>query len=170
MKRIVKQHVMTTALSFLVLAFVAFNASEASAQIRVEPGDVILSINGQSVRNTNDFINLVNGSGSTMYFTLRDHRTGRILSLQTRLNSGGYRFGAYAANNGGNGVRITGIMANAAASRCYNSGGNSGSVPARSSSGMSNRDMNQINNAVRRGQYSGTTRNGTVWNATPMGY
>lgn len=154
---------LTVALPFIVLAFVAFNASEASAQIRCEPGDVILSINGRSIRNTNDFINLVNGSGSTMYFTLRDSRTGRILSLQTRLNSSGYRFGAYAANNGGDGVRITGIMANAAASRCYSGGA---SVRA---SGMSDREMNQINNRVRRGQYSGRTSNGTVWNATPVG-
>lgn len=164
MKRLIPL-AMTIALPFFVLSFIVFDASDASAQIRVEPGDVVLSINGQSIRNTNDFINLVNRSGSTMNFTLRDSRTGRILSLQTRLNSNGYRFGAYAANNNGNGVRITGIMANAAASRCYSSG----SAAPRPASSMSNREMNQINNAVRRGQYSGTTRNGTVWNATPRG-
>ncbi len=112
------------AITILAAAFLAAVPSQASAQqIYVEPGDIVLSINGQSIGGRTDLINAVNRSGSVMRFTVQDRRTGRILYLATRLNDNGYRFGVSCVDNGGRGARITNVIPGASALRCWNEGG-----------------------------------------------
>ncbi|NQT14535.1 MAG: caspase family protein [Planctomycetes bacterium] len=81
----------------------------ASGQtLRLEPGDVILSVNGRPLRNLRDYWNLVKGSPSIMEFTVRDRADGQVLQMRTTLATPrGARFGVTAVENGGDGVRVT---------------------------------------------------------------
>jgi len=81
----------------------------SSGQIlRLEPGDVILSVNGRPLRNLRDYWNLVKASPSIMEFTVRDRSDGQVLHLKTSLDTPkGTRFGITAVENGGDGVRVT---------------------------------------------------------------
>ncbi len=132
------------AVAILAIAFLTVLSSQAFAQNRaatarifLEPGDIVLSINGEPIGGKYDLTNAVNRSGRIMYFTIQDRRTGSIMSLATRLNDQGYRFGVYSVDNGGYGARITAVMQGAAASRCWSddspwaaSPGGPGSMPA----------------------------------------
>jgi len=75
--------------------------------VRLEPDDVILSINGEQINSQKAYWNAVKESPPIMTFKLRNHRNGNILHLKTRLRSGdGSRFGVDADNNNGDGVRV----------------------------------------------------------------
>lgn len=84
---------------------------------RLEPGDVVLTVNGEKIGGRNDLTAAVNRSPRTMRFTVRDRR-GKIYRFETTLASEGYRFGVYSADQSGGGARITSVMANSAATRC----------------------------------------------------
>lgn len=112
--------------SLVAFTLLAFAASNASAQVYLEPGDLVTSINGRQIYNVGDFVQSVNMSGPVMYFTIVDRRSNTNMNLATNLHPGGFRFGVYVADNGGYGVRITGLMQNSAAFRCWQTGGNWG--------------------------------------------
>ncbi len=87
---------------------------------RLEPGDVILSVNGVQLRNINDFWNTVKGSPTEMRFTIRDRRTGREVQSKTQLrsNASQSRFGVVGVDNGGDGVRVQTVRPNSPGTRC----------------------------------------------------
>lgn len=53
--------------------------------VPLQPGDVILSINGRNIRNTKDYWAAVKGSPTTMDFTIRDARDGATRKMRTKL-------------------------------------------------------------------------------------
>ncbi len=52
---------------------------------RLQPGDVILSINGRKIRNTKDYWDAVKSSPIIMEFTVRDVRDGQKRNLRAQL-------------------------------------------------------------------------------------
>lgn len=91
--------------------------------VQLEPGDVIMSINNRQLFDLEGFVEALDQSGPVMHFTVRDGRTGRHLSLATRLRAGGHRFGVLAVENGGNGVMIRQVFFNSAAQNCWHCNG-----------------------------------------------
>ena len=86
--------------------------------LRLEPGDVILSVNGRPLSNLRNYWNLVKGSPSIMEFTVRDRSDGQVLHLRTTLDTPkGTRFGVSAVENGGDGVRVTNVRSGYPGSR-----------------------------------------------------
>ena len=60
-------------------------ATDSKDVFRLQSGDVILSINGQKIRNTKDYWNAVKSSTPTMEFTVRDVRNGQKRNLRAQL-------------------------------------------------------------------------------------
>lgn len=77
------------------------------SRLSLEPGDVILTINGRPISTRDECINAVNNSPPVMTFTVRDRRNGIVWEMQAELRDRGARFGIDIANNGGDGVRVT---------------------------------------------------------------
>jgi predicted metalloprotease with PDZ domain len=89
---------------------------ETGERLNLEPGDVILAINGQAIRNLQDYVTLVKNSPPEIDLRVRDQRTGQQVNLRTTLRPASgtgpgtrrSRFGVLAVSNGdGQGVRIT---------------------------------------------------------------
>lgn len=76
-------------------------------RLSLEPGDVILTINGRPISSRDECIRAVNNSPRIMTFTVRDRRTGIVWEMQAELNDRWPRFGVDITNNGGDGVRVT---------------------------------------------------------------
>lgn len=95
------------------------------ANVQLEPGDVITSVNGRPIRRLSDFTQAVDRSGPVLRFTVRDARTGRNIQLATQLDRRGHRFGVVVAEQGRhrNGVVIQQVFRNSAAERCWRDGG-----------------------------------------------
>ena len=89
-----------------------------SRKFSLEPGDVILTVNGEDIFGRKSLIYAVNNSPQTMEFTVRDRRNGQIRHFTTTLASSGYRLGIYCADHP-DGARVTSVMSNSAARRCY---------------------------------------------------
>jgi hypothetical protein len=85
-------------------------ATAVPERLSLEPGDVILTINGQQVSGRNECILAVNGSPRIMTFTVRDRRNGTVWEMQTELRDGGMRFGVDIVDNGGDGARVTHVQ------------------------------------------------------------
>lgn len=113
----------SSAATIAAILFLA-SATTASAQQRVqlEPGDVVLSANGERIYDKNDLVDAVARSGDVMTLTVRDRRSGSVISLSTRLSSRGQRFGVYCTDHHGEGARITSIVRGSAATRCVKDG------------------------------------------------
>ena len=88
-----------------------------SRKFSLEPGDVILTVNGEDIFGRKSLIYAVNSSPQTMEFTVRDRRNGQIRHFTTTLASSGYRLGIYCADHP-DGARVTSVMPNSAARRC----------------------------------------------------
>ncbi len=74
--------------------------------LSLEPGDVILSINGRKISARDECIRAVNRSPRTMNFTVRDRRNGTVWQMQAELRARGTRFGVDLVDNG-DGARVT---------------------------------------------------------------
>ena len=75
--------------------------------LHIEPGDVIVSVNGRPIHNMGTFWHAVKGSPVKMNFAVIDRRTGNTVFFETRLRSGpGSRFGVVVEESPGQGVRI----------------------------------------------------------------
>ncbi len=85
--------------------------------LSLEPGDIILTINGERIRGRADCITAVNQSPSFMTFTVRDRRDGTVWRLQTQLQSSGYRFGVNLKDNPNGGAYVTSVNAGYPATR-----------------------------------------------------
>jgi len=94
------------------------SSANTSRYWRLTPGDVILTVNGESITGMKSLTAAVNRSPQTMRFTVRDGGRGKIYHFETTLASTGYRFGVYSADNPGGGAKITSVMPNSAATRC----------------------------------------------------
>ena len=88
-------------------------------EFRLTPGDVILTVNGEAITGKTHFTSVVNRSPQTMYFTVRDGRTGRIMNFVTQLSSTGYRFGVTHRDNPGGGARVVQVDRNSPATHCF---------------------------------------------------
>ena len=88
-------------------------------QIALEPGDVILAINGQRIHCTHDLAEAIDRSHGCITLTVRDCNSGRVTELETHLRAHGIRFGVRAADNHGRGVLIVDVFANSPAMRCF---------------------------------------------------
>jgi len=53
--------------------------------VTLQPGDVILSVNGQGIRGTQDYWRTVKASPEVMHFTLQSAGDGNVYQLKTRL-------------------------------------------------------------------------------------
>lgn len=97
---------------------------QAGQVIGLEPGDVILSVNGKMLKNGGDLLAAVRHSPDLMQLTVIDVRTGKLRALQTRLRSTGSarRFGVSTEDRGGRGVTITHVQPSSPASRCETDG------------------------------------------------
>ena len=102
-------------------SFVPSPPQVMSRRVSLEPGDVILAINGERVYSKREMVAAVQWSDSPMYLTIRDKRTGNIIELSTHLSSTGVRLGIYSVDSsyGGGGARVTSVIRNSAATRCY---------------------------------------------------
>jgi hypothetical protein len=81
-----------------------------TSALRLEPNDVIRSINGRPIASLNDYVMAVRSSPPAMRLEIIDHRTRQPASLQALLRAGnGSRFGVEAVENAGQGVRVTQI-------------------------------------------------------------
>lgn len=85
----------------------------------LQPGDVVLTVNGQRISGSSALTQAVKNSPDEMTFSIKDKRTGKVKHFMTTLNSSGHRFGVYSADNPGGGARITSVMENSAARRCF---------------------------------------------------
>ncbi|MCA9069422.1 MAG: hypothetical protein KDA84_10885 [Planctomycetaceae bacterium] len=87
---------------------------------RPEVGDRILQVNGQPIRNLNDFVRAVKSSPTTMTFVLWEARTGRSFTMRTQLNpqNANSRFGVGCANAQGGGVSVQYVMSGYPGTRC----------------------------------------------------
>ena len=85
---------------------------------QLQPGDVILVINGESITGRESLTNAVRRSPQTMRFTVRDGRSGAILHFVTTLNSSGYRFGITQKDNPGGGAKVVSVDRNSPATNC----------------------------------------------------
>lgn len=56
-----------------------------AASAEVEPGDVILEVNGEEVSNTRQMLDAVAKSPRKMKFVLKCGKTGRIWNLEAKL-------------------------------------------------------------------------------------
>ncbi len=96
--------------------------SEAFAEqsIRLESGDIILSVNGEQLKSGQDLLEAVRHSPTLMRFTVVDIRTGQLRALQTQLNSSASsrRFGVSTVDHGGEGVKVIEVFRNSPATRC----------------------------------------------------
>ncbi|MDR3108652.1 MAG: hypothetical protein LBU65_03045 [Planctomycetaceae bacterium] len=123
-----KTHIFLTgrflfALLAMCFVFGLFCCSHLQAQQRyvvrsLEPGDVILSVNGESISGAHGLADAVNRSSREMVFQVRDSRTGKITQARVTLNPGEYRLGVYSKDTPGGGARITSLMPGSAASHC----------------------------------------------------
>ena len=89
--------------------------------VTLQPGDIILSINGRTVWGTTDYWNLVKGSPTEMHFTIQSVGDGRTYQLKTRLFnvSGGSRFGVNGADiRGRNGVVVRSVRQGYPGAKC----------------------------------------------------
>lgn len=87
---------------------------------RPEVGDRILEVNGQPVRNLNDYYHLVKNSPRTMTFVLWEARTGKRFLLRAQLNPPGAnsRLGVGCQDASGGGVQVTFVMQGYPGTRC----------------------------------------------------
>jgi hypothetical protein len=87
---------------------------------RPEVGDRITEVNGQPIRNMNDYIRAVKNSPKTMTFVLWEARTGKTFVLRTQLNpsNANSRFGVGAEDVRGLGVRVKFVMQGYPGTRC----------------------------------------------------
>ncbi|WP_437231081.1 PDZ domain-containing protein [Planctomicrobium sp. SH661] len=90
----------------------------------LEPGDVIVGINGVSIRDEAHYRDEILKSPVEMRFTIRNSRDNRIYQCIAKLLSEpgetpavGTRFGAYVSASAGGGVVVTGVMANTPAGK-----------------------------------------------------
>lgn len=97
--------------------------------IQLEPGDVILSVNGRQIHRVNQLVQEVNRSGPVLQLTVRDRRTGRVIDLATRLNRRGPRLGITASDDVYRGVMIRQVFSHSAAQRCWRDNGGPGGPP-----------------------------------------
>ncbi len=89
--------------------------------VTLQPGDIILSINGRTVRGTTDYWNLVKDSPTEMHFTIQSVGDGRTYQLKTRLFnvSGSTRFGVNGADiRGRNGVVVQSVRQGYPGAKC----------------------------------------------------
>ena len=87
---------------------------------RPEVGDKILQINGQPIRNFDDYFRAVKSSPPTMTFVLWEARTGAEFLMRTQLNppTAKSRFGVGGENAPEGGVRVKFIMPGYPGTRC----------------------------------------------------
>jgi len=87
---------------------------------RPEVGDMILEINGRTVRNFDDYWRAVKSSPTTMTFVLSEARSGKKFLMRTQLNppNAKSRFGVSGENAPGGGVRVKYIMPGYPGTRC----------------------------------------------------
>ena len=87
---------------------------------RPEVGDMILEINGQPIRNFDDYYRAVKSSPPMMEFVLGDVRRGVNYLLRTKLNppDADSRFGVGGENAPGGGVRVKYLMPGYPGTRC----------------------------------------------------
>jgi S1-C subfamily serine protease len=57
-----------------------------AALVEVDPGDIILDVNGQSVTTTDEYYQAVRQSDDEMQFTVLNVRTGRPLGMIVQLD------------------------------------------------------------------------------------
>ena len=88
-------------------------AVNTSQSFRLAVGDVILEINGERINRQEDVTSAIARSPQTMYFTVRDGRTGVTARYVTTLSPNRPRFGMTHQTNPGGGSRVTGVNANA---------------------------------------------------------
>jgi S1-C subfamily serine protease len=60
--------------------------SPAALQAGLEPGDVIVGINGRPVRNQTEFVGVLNNSGGHLRLLIRNVRDGELLTACVRLD------------------------------------------------------------------------------------
>ena len=92
---------------------------DTSQSLRLQPGDVILEINGETIYGQEDVTSAIARSPQTMYLTVRDGRSGQIAEFATFLNSSRPRFGVSHQTAPGGGSRVTGVNRNSPAERVY---------------------------------------------------
>jgi S1-C subfamily serine protease len=62
--------------------------SPADLQAGLEPGDVIVRINGRIVRNQSEFVNVINNSGGFVRLLIRNVRGGGLVTVGVDLGLG----------------------------------------------------------------------------------
>ena len=95
----------------------ALPAPPPEKYLSLEPGDVILSINGRPVRDFAACRQAIDRSGPQMEFTARDQRTGTVWRLRTELRPSTPRFGARMESAPGGGVLVTRVMSGSPCTR-----------------------------------------------------
>lgn len=60
---------------------VSLDYGGTAAQLGLEPGDVIVELNGRRVMNINDYHAIMARSGGFVQLVVRDHRTGTIVQM-----------------------------------------------------------------------------------------
>ncbi|MHB8901235.1 MAG: hypothetical protein ACYC6Y_21000, partial [Thermoguttaceae bacterium] len=89
--------------------------------VTLQPGDVILSVNGQAIGGTSDYWNAVKSSPTEMHFTLQSAGDGNVYHLRTSLldRSADSRFGVDGADMAGRGgVLVRSVRRGYPGSRC----------------------------------------------------
>lgn len=83
-----------------------------------EIGDVVVEVDGRSIRSASDFRNAVSSASSTITLTLVDARSGKRYLMRTKIGAGrGDRLGVSVVDDE-DGARVVGIRASGPASRC----------------------------------------------------
>lgn len=80
--------------------------------VTLQPGDIILTVNGQTIRGTTDYWNTVKGSPTEMHFTIQSAGDGNVYHLKARLFnvSGDSRFGVVGEQmSGRQGVMVRSV-------------------------------------------------------------
>ena len=115
---------------------------------RLERGDVITAVNGQTIRGRDDMRNAVARSPQRMQFSVRT-ASGQHINLETTLDSSGYRFGIVMQDNPGGGVRVMSVDPNTPATRVVIVGSSQFNTPPPQQSGWSNwRPMDRQTQAI----------------------
>jgi len=89
--------------------------------VTLQPGDVILTVNGQTIRGTTDYWNSVKTSPAEMHFTLQSAGDGNVYHLKARLfdPSADSRFGVVGADmRGRSGVVVQSVRRGYPGSQC----------------------------------------------------
>ena len=85
-----------------------------------ENGDRIVQINGKPITSTSDLQTVIAVAGTLVTLDLIGHRTGKRYQMRTHINPKGtdVRLGVYAEDDGGEGIRVTGVEPGSPCDRC----------------------------------------------------